>query len=830
VKPSPSLQLELQRNYSLVVVLMVMALALPALCAAVTTVSFRYIAPAASSLWLAVLVSALLLDLLLVQPAKALMAGVVVGARLDREMCRLVGQLSLRCKLIFLRQRGVVWNYKALVQHLNPACRAARAFPASPVAKLLISINDDDVCPREGVLWFDAPLSCLADAVCWVVLSPPAFLRSGITDLAVAVLVAAAVCALAYLSATMGWVYALAAVLLLLGGVIACDFAAARLNTVLSPSDAASSKIQGKLMFHDIDADPLDASFTADPAPSSPVLLGPAIEHTNANAKDKASAKDKAKARIRGSSGNSETKLDTYHDNNEVDALQKGSDDENDTSYDGNVEEEVDNVSLDDGDDSGVDLFSFASSQMQELAIGTPSPMRRSGDGIDFGGGWRTPAASLASNRTLLLQNKQSKLITHPPATMAASPSTVQRLQYRVNSADSNHSRDSNSSVNSNESNNSQPHDRLASRFGSSKGVADSRLRRQRVRQSKIFRTSFVALDEKEFGSGLTSELGSQGDDDHGGDGDGAEKHADAEADISANEYEIDSRGGGGGERDGDRNADRGGDREGDGDADADADAEMEKCRISGDECEGEGEVAGKGGGDGVDAIDFEGEINTKASAKARSSFKEAGPPQATITSTPESAPQTTPSGWTVDQTAANKPFLSALTNTLNTNTVNTTTLNTSKSIDVVDLDEYEYRGAMSYLGSSAALILDPREHRTLSIANTKRASPMATLPSSLPSTLSSALPAILPALSAARASDSEATLAVSMGLGLSAEAMSAGGKNGTSLVAGGDKNDTSLGADGSGKHDGSPGVDSSGKHGPGTFSRGDVSWRQEWY
>ena len=65
----------------------------------------------------------------------------------------------------------------ALIQHFNPACRIARAYPAYPLSRILFSLNDFDVCiddrpwprpwPWLGLLWHIAHLP----QVCQVVLA-----------------------------------------------------------------------------------------------------------------------------------------------------------------------------------------------------------------------------------------------------------------------------------------------------------------------------------------------------------------------------------------------------------------------------------------------------------------------------------------------------------------------------------------------------------------------------------------------------------------------------------------------------------------------------------
>eukprot|EP01036_Dinobryon_divergens_P022644 gene22644-30922_t len=57
--------------------------------------------------------------------------------------------LQQRARYLLTRQCGVMGTYTSyLVQHFNPACRAARSCPHLPTSRLLFSLNDDDLPVR----------------------------------------------------------------------------------------------------------------------------------------------------------------------------------------------------------------------------------------------------------------------------------------------------------------------------------------------------------------------------------------------------------------------------------------------------------------------------------------------------------------------------------------------------------------------------------------------------------------------------------------------------------------------------------------------------------
>ena len=59
-----------------------------------------------------------------------------------------LADLHERTRLALMRTCGLLRHANAVVQHLNPACRAARAFPHLPVSRLLLSISDGDISSR----------------------------------------------------------------------------------------------------------------------------------------------------------------------------------------------------------------------------------------------------------------------------------------------------------------------------------------------------------------------------------------------------------------------------------------------------------------------------------------------------------------------------------------------------------------------------------------------------------------------------------------------------------------------------------------------------------
>jgi hypothetical protein len=99
----------------------------------------------ATDLWLFVAFITLLEDVFFLQPLKIWLTWVVINSYVSSEAFKICVALKLRFYSIMNRRYGVMRDANSLVQHFNPACRAARLFPDLPVARFLMSVNDYDI-------------------------------------------------------------------------------------------------------------------------------------------------------------------------------------------------------------------------------------------------------------------------------------------------------------------------------------------------------------------------------------------------------------------------------------------------------------------------------------------------------------------------------------------------------------------------------------------------------------------------------------------------------------------------------------------------------------
>jgi hypothetical protein len=98
----------------------------------------------ATDIWLQGAMIAVLQQIFILQPFRIWVTFVVLSSLADN--IRLWhGLLRERSKHIMQRQHGIIRDAHALIQHINPACRAAQAFPHLPASRLLLSINDHDL-------------------------------------------------------------------------------------------------------------------------------------------------------------------------------------------------------------------------------------------------------------------------------------------------------------------------------------------------------------------------------------------------------------------------------------------------------------------------------------------------------------------------------------------------------------------------------------------------------------------------------------------------------------------------------------------------------------
>ena len=84
-------------------------------------------------------------DIFLLKPLFIWFTHVAMSSIVMSNVSFLIEQLKKDTKKSIYRTRGYLIGPSNVVQHLNPACRAARSVPHLSLARLLISLNDFDV-------------------------------------------------------------------------------------------------------------------------------------------------------------------------------------------------------------------------------------------------------------------------------------------------------------------------------------------------------------------------------------------------------------------------------------------------------------------------------------------------------------------------------------------------------------------------------------------------------------------------------------------------------------------------------------------------------------
>ena len=101
--------------------------------------------PAGVELWLKGTAFAFMQDIALLQPVKILLLYIVIASYTSDRVRVVHGILRERARGILRRKKGLMKDSNALIQHLSPACRAARAYPGLRMSRLLMSLNDHDI-------------------------------------------------------------------------------------------------------------------------------------------------------------------------------------------------------------------------------------------------------------------------------------------------------------------------------------------------------------------------------------------------------------------------------------------------------------------------------------------------------------------------------------------------------------------------------------------------------------------------------------------------------------------------------------------------------------
>jgi hypothetical protein len=95
--------------------------------------------------WTTVLVLSVCEDIIVLQPSYIWVRMTAVTTLVADDCRNILADLKKKGKLIMMRTWGLMKHSNSLVQHFNPACRAARMFPHLPVSRFLMSISDYDL-------------------------------------------------------------------------------------------------------------------------------------------------------------------------------------------------------------------------------------------------------------------------------------------------------------------------------------------------------------------------------------------------------------------------------------------------------------------------------------------------------------------------------------------------------------------------------------------------------------------------------------------------------------------------------------------------------------
>jgi len=94
--------------------------------------------------WLLGTIVSIILDLCVLFPSRIIAKSVFLSRLVNSEIHELYDIISKRARLVMLRRAGTMKYANSMIQHFNPACRAARSFPELHISRLLISFNDND--------------------------------------------------------------------------------------------------------------------------------------------------------------------------------------------------------------------------------------------------------------------------------------------------------------------------------------------------------------------------------------------------------------------------------------------------------------------------------------------------------------------------------------------------------------------------------------------------------------------------------------------------------------------------------------------------------------
>lgn len=98
-----------------------------------------------TNLWLLVTLLSIAQEIFLFHPFKIWLLWILIYDHASMEVRDVYQHLINNARIMLRRSAGIMRDSNALVQHFNPACRAARMFPELPISRLLLSLNDRDI-------------------------------------------------------------------------------------------------------------------------------------------------------------------------------------------------------------------------------------------------------------------------------------------------------------------------------------------------------------------------------------------------------------------------------------------------------------------------------------------------------------------------------------------------------------------------------------------------------------------------------------------------------------------------------------------------------------
>jgi hypothetical protein len=136
-----------------------------------------------TNIWLLIVLLSFLQDTFVLEPTKIWVTWMLINRQVSQEVRTFCETLAKKSRIILRRTTGLVRDSNAMVQHFNPACRVARMYPALPISRLLMSVNDYDIPLHPNYNWFGWVAVSLSATVLAIAFLPEV-LQESVLDIA----------------------------------------------------------------------------------------------------------------------------------------------------------------------------------------------------------------------------------------------------------------------------------------------------------------------------------------------------------------------------------------------------------------------------------------------------------------------------------------------------------------------------------------------------------------------------------------------------------------------------------------------------------------------